>query len=569
MAMTNEPISPVRAQPATREWSELDRLCDQYMLDVAKLDPIAATDWGLPGDQAALPDLSPAGLKELAELQAGLLVKLKTVELVDDVDHVTAAALKDRLGLELELFESGEKYAELNNLASPIQQVRDIFSLMPTETAADWENILGRLRAIPQALEGYKESLALGAEMAVVATKRQVHIGMEQCKKLSHAGGYFAKLVGTCPLDVAAEVGGRDLHRAATEAAHAYHSLGMWLRSNLLRQAPSEDGVGEKRYKLFSAMFVGAKVDLDETYQWGLEELARIKDAQRQIAEQLYGPGTTVRECFNRLEADPARQVRGKPALKKWLQDTADQAIAELNGTQFDIAPPLQTIECMIAPSDEGGIWYTAPSADFSRPGRMWWSVPKGDDVFHVWQERTTVFHEGVPGHHLQLGQAIYQAETLNLWRRLGSWFSGYGEGWALYAEQLMADLGYQSDPADMLGMLDGQRLRAARVVLDIGVHLEKKRPDGQGTWDADYAWTFLRENVTGSDAMLRFELDRYLGWPGQAPSYKIGQRLWEQLAQEYRKKHGDSPEVMRQFHSRALNLGALPMKTLFDVVLS
>ena len=101
----------------------------------------------------------------------------------------------------------------------------------------------------------------------------------------------------------------------------------------------------------------------------------------------------------------------------------------------------------------------------------MWWSVPEGVTEFDTWRELTTVYHEGVPGHHLQIAQTVYRAELLNRWRRLASWISGHGEGWALYAERLMADLGYLDDPADCLGMLDGQSMRAARVVLDIGVH--------------------------------------------------------------------------------------------------
>ena len=96
----------------------------------------------------------------------------------------------------------------------------------------------------------------------------------------------------------------------------------------------------------------------------------------------------------------------------------------------------------------------------------MWWSVPEGQDTFHTWQELTTVHHEGVPGHHLQLGSALVQ-EDLNLWRRAVTWNSGHGEGWALYAEQLMAELGYMDDPGFRMGMLDAQRLRAARVVVD------------------------------------------------------------------------------------------------------
>ncbi len=555
----------------TRKWSDLDILCDKFMHDFAQLDPISATDWGMPGDPGTLPDLSPAGIETRIDLERGLLEDLEKTPLRDSTDHVTASALRDRLNLDIELFDAGEFYGEINNIASPIQGVRDAFSLMPTDTSEDWGHITDRLNAIPAALAGYKESLELAAERGIVAARRQVQIGIDQSKKLGDPRGYFAALVKGCPDDVKTEVSEDRLTQAVQSAASAYAELAEWLGERLMPNAPAIDGVGRERYEMYSALFVGARVDLDETYEWGITELERIKAAQARIAHDLYGTGVTVAEAVSRLEADPNYQIHGKERLLEWLQTTADMAVRELNGTQFEIPGPLQTIECMIAPSDEGGIWYTAPSLDFSRPGRMWWSIPAGDMVFHAWQERTTVFHEGVPGHHLQLSQAIYQADTLNLWRRLGSWNSGYGEGWALYAEQLMADLGYQDDPADRLGMLDAQRLRATRVVLDIGVHLGKERPDGNGMWDADYAWDFLRSNVTGSDSMLRFELDRYLGWPGQAPSYKIGQRLWEQLRDDFLATDSDSrdrDEVLRDFHTRALNLGSLPMTTLRQALL-
>ena len=103
-----------------------------------------------------------------------------------------------------------------------------------------------------------------------------------------------------------------------------------------------------------------------------------------------------------------------------------------------------------------------------------------------------------------------------------------------------MEQLGYLDDPADRLGMLDGQRMRAARVVLDIGVHLEKPRPDGEGNWDADYALEFMRRNVNMPDEFVQFEVNRYLGWPGQAPSYKVGQRIWEQIRDDAKAAEGD-----------------------------
>lgn len=267
------------------------------------------------------------------------------------------------------------------------------------------------------------------------------------------------------------------------------------------------------------------------------------------------------------LDGDPALTLHGTAELRAWMQETSDAAIAALNGTHFDIPVPVQTLECLIAPTHNGGIYYTGPSDDFSRPGRMWWSVPPSVTTFSTWREKTTVYHEGIPGHHLQVGQAVYQRDTLNTWRRLASWTSGHGEGWALYAERLMADLGFLDNPGDRLGMLDGQRMRAARVVLDIGVHLGLPAPErwGGGTWDADKAWEFLRANVNMPEAFVRFELHRYLGWPGQAPSYKIGQRLWEQArddAAAATRARGEAFDL-REFHARALNLGSLPLDVL------
>ncbi len=141
---------------------------------------------------------------------------------------------------------------------------------------------------------------------------------------------------------------------------------------------------------------------------------------------------------------------------------------------------------------------------------------------------------------------------------------SGHGEGWALYAERLMEQLGFLDDPGDRMGMLDAQRMRAARVVLDIGVHLGKPAPEqwGGGTWDADKAWPFLKANVNMAEEFVRFELDRYLGWPGQAPAYKVGQRLWEQARDEAATMAGEAFDL-REFHRRALDVGSVGLDVL------
>ena len=131
-----------------------------------------------------------------------------------------------------------------------------------------------------------------------------------------------------------------------------------------------------------------------------------------------------------------------------------------------------------------------------------------------------------------------------------------------------MEELGYLDDPADRLGMLDGQRMRAARVVLDIGVHLGKPRLDGSGVWDHDYALDFMRQNVNMNDAFVRFEVNRYLGWPGQAPSYKVGQRIWEEIRSSAQRRAGDAFSF-KDFHKQALDLGGVGLDTLRSALLS
>jgi len=491
---------------------------------------------------------------------------------------VTAAALRERLGLEVEMFDAGETQRELNVIASPLQGVRDVFDLMPMATHEDWVVVAARLAAIPDALAGYGESLRDAVARGQVAAIRQVEAGIRQAEGLAAAdSSFFTTLAAGAQVDRAAlavvdPALATALERGAAGAREAYARLAEVLRSDLAPSAPAADGVGRERYALFSRAFLGAHVDLDETYAWGLEELERIVAEQEAVAREIAGPGASVADAIAVLDADPARLLHGTDALQTWMQRTADGAIAALADTHFDIPGPVRRLECLIAPTHSGGIYYTQPSADFSRPGRMWWSVPEGVTDFATWREKTTVYHEGVPGHHLQIAQTVYRSDLLNSWRRLACWVSGHGEGWALYAERLMADLGFLDDPGDRLGMLDGQRLRAARVVLDIGVHLGKPCPErwGGGTWDAAKAWEFLRANANMAEGFLRFELDRYLGWPGQAPSYKVGQRLWEQIRDEAAAQAAAAGDTfdLKAFHRRALDVGSVGLDVLRDALL-
>ncbi|MEO5313565.1 DUF885 domain-containing protein [Pseudarthrobacter sp. CC12] len=555
--------------PAARPHTRIDAVADTYTDTLVRLNPTFATTLGLPGHETEYQDFSPAGIAGFAEAARAALVALEGLEPEDDVDAVTLDAMQERLGLQLLIHASGWEYAELNNIASPAQDIRAIFDLMPTETEQDWEHIAGRAHNVPAAISGYTESLRLARDAGKVAAARQVRIVIEQVAKYAAGDGFFAKLAagastsaGPLPANLQ-EI----LDAGADAARRAYSGLAEFLRTELLPAAPEKDAVGRARYALASRSFLGAEVDLEETYAWGVQELDRLIAEQEQVAHAIK-PGASIAEAKDILNNDPARQLKGTEALQRWMQDVSDRAVAELAGVHFDIPDVMKKLECRIAPTDEGGIYYTGPSDDFSRPGRMWWSVPAGEDTFTTWAETTTVYHEGVPGHHLQVATATYRRELLNKWRRNVCWTSGHGEGWALYAEKLMQELGYLDDPGDHMGMLDMQRMRAARVVFDIGVHLELGMPErwGTGTWTADKGYAFLKENLPISEGQLNFEFTRYLGWPGQAPSYKVGQRLWEQIRAELEARPGFD---LKEFHTKALNIGSVGLDTLRRALLS
>lgn len=545
-----------------RAETQIDQLANQWVKDQAATYPSFATSIGYPGGESDMDDYSPEALAQEQKDIKALIGKLEQLNPADDVDLVTKEAMLFSLKGEIETYDSGLAFRSLNNIASPAQGVRDIFDLSPTASSQDWENLASRMRKVGESLRGYARSLEEGAKRGDAPAPRQISEVIAQVEQITTADGFFHNFAKNAKPEQGelSESLKKELAEAAKAATEGYAEFGDYLKG-LLPRSTSPDAIGRERYQILSRRFLGATIDLDETYEWGKEELARVIAEQTAVANEIK-PGASVAEAVKHLENDPSTKLHGTEALQKWMQKLSDEAIEKLSGTHFEIADPIKKLECMIAPTQHGGIYYTGPSDDFSRPGRMWWSVPVGVEEFDTWRETTTVYHEGVPGHHLQVAQATYIRDTLNAWRRLSSWTSGHGEGWALYAERLMQELGFLANPADRLGMLDGQRMRAARVVLDIGVHLGKQNLEGTGVWDFDYALAFMGSNVNMSPEFVRFEVTRYFGWPAQAPSYKVGQRIWEQIRDDYAARKGANFNI-KEFHKTALNLGGLGLDTL------
>ena len=552
-------------EPA-RPPSDLDQLADRFVEDYAASLPTVATYIGVPGHEERWPDWSPTGHDAHAHLLRRTIAAVRRTEPADRRDELARNAMLERVGAELARYDAGWAQADLNTIDSPLQQLRETFDLMPTDTEADWATIARRLEALPAALERYAAGLDAAAGSGRVAAARQVGLCAGIARRWAGTAdqpGFYASFVRAAPVPADGQLGG-ELSAAAEGVAAALHAFADHLERELLPRAPDRDGVGRERYALESRFFTGVDLDLEETYAWGWTELARIVAEKEAVAETI-APGQGVAGAMAALDADDSRLVRGRDALQAWLQQTADRALVALDGVHFDVPEPVRRIEGRLTPTSGAGVYYTGPTEDFSRPGRMWWSLPEGVTDMTTWRETTTVFHEGLPGHHLQIGQTVYNAALLNRWQRLLCWCSGHGEGWALYSERLMDELGFLDDAGDRLGMLDAQELRAARVVLDIGVHLDLPVPASEGLgerWTYDVAAEFLRRHVSMDDAMRTDELHRYLGWPGQAPSYKVGERVLLTCREEARRRGGEDFDL-KAWHRAVLDLGPLGLGPL------
>jgi uncharacterized protein (DUF885 family) len=549
----------------------IDDLANRYVDEWAPLDPIGATYIGIPGYDHELGDLSPEGYAAQADLDRRTLAQLAATEPDSEGERVAKEAMQERLSLSVARYDAGDTTSELNVISSALHSIRGIFDLMPLDGEQAASNIAARLAAVPLALAQVKQTLSAAADAGHVSASQQILEVAKQCDSWTDPRGdnFFPALAdrvraaGALPDSLLA-----DLAAGAGAAVAATADFGRYLREELAPRGRARQAAGRERYALASRYFLGAAIDLDETYQWGFHELARLESEMRLVADKIV-PGGTVDEAVAGLDADPERWIAGKEPFREWMQALADQAVSDLAGTHFDIPERVRRIECCLAPTSDGSIYYTGPSEDFSRPGRMWWAVPQDITRFSTWREVTTVYHEGVPGHHLQIAQTAVRAELLNRWQRLLCWCSGHGEGWALYAENLMDELGYLQDPGDKLGMLDGQAFRAARVIVDIGMHLELPIPRDNPfgfhpgeRWTPELGWEFMRAHCRVAEETLRFELNRYLGWPGQAPAYKVGERIWLQARTDAKLRKGSAFDL-RTFHRDALNLGSLGLDPL------
>ncbi|MFB9352722.1 DUF885 domain-containing protein [Streptomyces heliomycini] len=547
------------------------QVADTYVDELIALDPVTGTFLGVRESSPRLPDLSPAGQEALAELQRATLARLDEAErrpgADSDIERRCARLLRERLTAELAVHEADEGLRAVGNLGTVAHSVREVFTVTPAETEEDWAAIAERLRAVPAALAGYRESLALGLERKLYAAPRPTETFTGQLAEWADTGegrGWFEDFAAAGPDALRTE-----LDEGARAATAAVVELRDWMRDVY---APAVEGapntVGRERYARWARYYNGTDLDLDEAYAYGWSEYHRLLGEMRKEAEKILPGAGTPWVALAHLD-EHGRHIEGVDEVRRWLQGLMDRAIDSLDGTHFDLAERVRKVESRIAPPGSAAApYYTPPSEDFSRPGCTWLPT-MGLTRFPVYDLVSTWYHEGVPGHHLQLAQWVHVAEDLSRYQASVGMVSANAEGWALYAERLMDELGFLTDAEERLGYLDAQMMRAARVIVDIGMHLGLRIPADSPfhpgeRWTPELAEEFFGAHSSRPADFVESELTRYLTIPGQAIGYKLGERAWLLGRENARKRHGDAFDL-KAWHMAALSQGSLGLDDLVD----
>ncbi|WP_405927969.1 DUF885 domain-containing protein [Streptomyces griseus] len=546
------------------------QVADAYVDAIIELDPITGTYLGVSESSRRLPDFSPAGQAATADLIRATLRELDAAEqrpgADSDAERRCGRLLRERLTAELAVHEAEEGLRTVSNLQSPAHSITEVFTLTPTATEEDWAAVVERLRAVPAAHEGYRASLALGLERKLYGGPRATATFVGQLTEWGgegEAAGFFTEFVAPGPASLRAE-----LDEAARLATASVLALRDWVRDVY---APAVEGapdpVGRERYALWSRLYNGTDLDLDEAYAYGWSEYHRLLAEMKTEAAKIL-PGAGPWEALAHLDVH-GKHIEGVDEVREWLQGLMDEAIEALDGTHFDLAERVRKVESRIAPPGGAAApYYTGPSEDFSRPGRTWLPT-MGETRFPVYDLVSTWYHEGVPGHHLQIAQWTHVADSLSRYQASVGMVSANAEGWALYAERLMDELGFLPDAERRLGYLDAQMMRACRVIVDIGMHLELEIPADSPfhpgeRWTPDLAQEFFGNHSGRPADFVESELTRYLSMPGQAIGYKLGERAWLLGRENARAAHGDAFDL-KAWHMAALSQGSLGLDDLVD----
>jgi uncharacterized protein (DUF885 family) len=547
-------------------------LSDQFVDGYAAHRPIEATVSGIPGHDHAWDDLSPDGHDALAAWLRDVLDELASLPAATTHEERLAVhVLEELVRSDLDDHEHGEHTRDLSHMDGTVPHVRIALLSMDRTVPQGWDDTLARLRTLPDALRGYRRTLQQGQDAGRWAAARQAESIVSQLRAMAGPEGAIRGLLDAHERAGGTQVPHAELTTAATGAGAACLALADDLEATYLPHAPTTDGVGEERYLRAARHHLGMDLDPHEAYAWGWEHLARLRERMRRTVAAI-DPDGDVASVMHRLKTDPAHCAADADEFVRVVHARLADAVERLDGTHVAIPPAARRIDVRVEPADGAiGAYYVPGSEDGTRPGAAVWEL-EGDGPYPLYEEISTAYHEGFPGHHLQLSVQSTLTDRLSRAHRTLYWNAGYGEGWALYCERLMDELGFLDEPAYVVGYLTSALLRAVRVVVDIGCHLGLRIPSDQPfhpgePWNFELAVEMLEQDARLSPEYARSEATRYLGMPAQAITYQLGERVILELREELRARDGDAFDLAG-FHARVLGNGPVGLALLRELVL-
>jgi uncharacterized protein (DUF885 family) len=546
-------------------------LADRLTDDLAAAMPIVATYAGVAGHDERWGDLGPEGLEAVEALLRRTRDELGELPTTDGDDDATLAVrvLEEEVDQLLDASAHGEDLLDVSHTSWTVRALADVLSAQEVGTPEAGEAMLARLRTLPDALASWRRRIDLALDRDLVVARRQVESAVRQLDALARPDG----ALGSAAQRLAAEHPDlADVANATVPTMSAAASeTAAYLRERYLPRAPERDAVGRDRYLREARRHLGAELDPEEATAWAWDELARLWERAGEVAARI-DDTRDLDGVLQLLATDPTYAAPDPETFRQLMEERQVTALEQLSGTHFDVPDAIRNVTVQLAPPGGPlGAYYMGPSEDLSRPGSIWWSL--GDrQVIPLFDQVSTAYHEGFPGHHLQVGIQVLLGDRLSRAHRLLIWNPGYGEGWALYTERLADELGMLETPAYELGYLTSQLLRVVRVLVDIGLHLELTIPDDAPfhpgePWTYELAVDALEHHARLPREECLSEVTRYLGWPGQAISYALGQRTILELREERRRREGDAFDL-RAFHADVLGSGPVGLDHLRELVL-
>lgn len=583
---TSEPTSEKKtftSEETARESKRLNEFLDKVFDEAVDRDPVHQSYLGIKKDYGKWTDISDEHAQNELKI---------TKVMLDSLRSFNYDALDGQAKLSYRLFED-ESQREIEGFKwrfhnYPINQMDGLHNEIPAflinihtvSNEQDAEAYISRLKGIPALFDQLLVNLKVREEKNIIPPRFVFPYVINDLKGLI-SGHPFEQSKKTNPLlsDFLAKVYeldsisaerkqelSREAERALVDSVKpAYEKLTAYI-IGLEKKATTDDGAwklpeGDAFYNYALTKTTTTSLTADEIHEIGLKEVARIHNEMRQIMKKVSFKSDSLGEFFEFMRNDKQFYYSNDSAGKKAYLAKAVDIISTMKGRLdelFITKPKADIIVKAVEPFREksaGGAFYQDPALDGSRPGIYYVNLYNMADQ-PIYQMEALAYHEGIPGHHMQLAIA-QELQNIPKFRKLGG-NTAYIEGWALYSELVPKELGFYSDPYSDFGRLAMELFRAARLVVDTGIHSKK--------WTRGDAIKYFLANTPNPEGDVRKEIERYIVWPSQATGYKIGMNKILELREDARKKLGSQFDI-REFHDVVLTNGPVPMNVLEELV--